>query len=91
MAAERRERMARVAASDSDWADFRQSVWPRSIAARLGELVERDVARWRSKRLREGTLDDGQLLDALERARELHADLSAIVARLERRLDRQAR
>jgi len=46
--------------------------------------VERD----RVRQIREGTVDGLELLDALERARELHEDLGAIVARLERWLGR---
>jgi hypothetical protein len=37
--------------------------------------------------LREGELDDRELIEALDRARASRADLEAIVARLERRLD----
>ncbi len=73
--------------SDEVWREFREVVGNDSIAAHLGRLVERAVERDRVRRLREGTLDHAQLLDALERARELHADLTAIVAWLERRLD----
>jgi len=39
--------------------------------------------------IRSITLLHQQLVDALDRARELHADLTQILARLERRLDRQ--
>ena len=68
------------------WREFRDVVGNDSIAAYLGRLVERAVERERVRRVREGTVDDLQLLDALERARELHSDLAAIVAWLERRL-----
>lgn len=59
----------------------------RSIAQALGALVEREVERERARRVTAGELDDQQLVGALARAQELHADLAAIVARLERRLD----
>ena len=55
----------------------------RSIAQVLGDLVEREVHAARSRRLREATLGDAQVLDALARSREQHVDLTAIVARLE--------
>jgi hypothetical protein len=50
--------------------------------------VRREVEHHRSRRLRAGQLNDRELVDALARARELHEELSAIVERLERRLDR---
>jgi hypothetical protein len=50
-------------------------------------MVRREVERHRSRRLRAGRLDDRELVDALERATEPHKELSAIVERLERRLD----
>lgn len=83
-------RMARVQATDDVWADFRALAEPRSIAQVLGALVEREVDRDRARRLKAGQLDDQQLVDALDRARELHENLTALVARLERRLDHQS-
>ncbi|MGI8593262.1 MAG: hypothetical protein ACR2ML_02665 [Solirubrobacteraceae bacterium] len=62
---------------------------PTRSAFVLGRLVEREVDRHRALRLKAGQLDDQELADALDRAHELHADLTAIVARLERRLDRR--
>ncbi|MGH2989278.1 MAG: hypothetical protein ACRDMA_05330 [Solirubrobacterales bacterium] len=79
--------MARVHVSDAVWAEFRSAA-STPLNLRLGELVTREVDRHRSCRLREGQLDDAELVEALERARDLHADLAAVVARLERRLDR---
>ena len=55
----------------------------RSISAVLGELVEREVRRARSTRLRDGTLTDRELAEALARARDQAEDLQAIVTRLE--------
>lgn len=83
-----RDHQARVNVSDEVWREFRDVVGNDSIAAYLGRLVERAVERDRARRVREDSVNDLQLLDALERARELHADLSAMVERLERRLDR---
>lgn len=82
-----RDHQARVNVSDEVWREFREVVGNDSIAGYLGRLVERAVERDRVRRVREGTVDDLQLLDALERARELHADLAAIIAWLERRLN----
>jgi hypothetical protein len=78
--------MARIRVSDEVWADFRTSAGLTPLNVRLGELVKRDVERYRSRRLREGQLDDDELIDALERARDLHGDLATLVERLERRL-----
>jgi hypothetical protein len=75
--------MARVRVKDDVWSDFRDLAGSRPVAVALGELVTREVERHRSKRLREGQLDDRQLVDALERARDQQADLAAIVERLE--------
>jgi hypothetical protein len=76
--------MARVCASDEVWAEFRASAYPRPLNIVLGELVRREVERYRSRRVREGLVDDRELIAALDRARELREDLVAIVARLER-------
>ncbi len=75
--------MARVAVSDDVWADFRAAIGRRPISKVLGELVEREVQRYRSRRLRDGELDARELVDALERARMQQADLDAILRRLE--------
>jgi len=87
--APKRDRMARVAVADDVWTDFRALAGNDSIATVLGGLVEREVDRHRARRLRAGQLDDHQLIDALDRARELHDQLAAIVERLEHRLDQQ--
>jgi hypothetical protein len=75
--------MARVAVPSDVWADFRAAIGYRPIAEALGDLVEREVERYRSRRLRDGQLEPRELLDALDRAREQQADLEAVVARLE--------
>lgn len=86
--ARKRDHQARVKVSDEVWREFRDVVGNDSIAVYLGRLVERAVERDRARRVREGTVDELELLDALERAQELHADLGAMVARLERWLGR---
>jgi len=82
--------MARVRASDEVWAEFRAAAGLQPLNLLLGELVERHVQRFRSEHLRKGEIDDAELIDALDRAHELHRDLGAIVTRLEQRLDRRA-
>ena len=75
--------MARVQIDEETWREFRAVAGGRSISELLGELVEREVRRARSARLREGTLTDRELVDALARARDQAEDLQALVARLE--------
>lgn len=58
---------------------------------RLGQFLEREVPRDRSRRLKEGTVNDRELLAALEQAREVHSGLQAIVNRLESRVGLPAR
>lgn len=82
-----RDHMARVHVSDQVWAEFRASTGRRSISLVLGDLVQREVDRHRSQQLREGSLDDVELVEALERPRELHDEQVELVARIERRLD----
>jgi hypothetical protein len=76
--------MARVYVSDEVWAEFRASAYPRSLNFVLGELVRREVERYHSRRVREGLVDDRELIEALDRARDFQEDLVAIIARLER-------
>lgn len=83
-----RDHMARVRVSDDVWADFRAAAGDRPLSSLLAELVEGEVRRHRRERLEGGAVEDRELLAALAQARELHADLTAVVARLERRLDR---
>jgi hypothetical protein len=83
------DHMARVNVADDVWADFRSLAGDRPIAAILGELVTREVTRDRSRRVREGQLDDRELVDALERARATQAELETLVDRVERRLDQR--
>jgi hypothetical protein len=75
--------MARVQVADDVWADFRAAAGYRPISEVLGELVTREVDRYRSQRLRDGELDQQELIDALEHARRQQDDLAALVDRLE--------
>jgi hypothetical protein len=75
--------MARVRSDDETWATFRTLAGVRPISELLGELVAQEVARYRSRRLREQTLQPRELLDALERARKQQTDLELLVSRLE--------
>jgi translation initiation factor 2B subunit (eIF-2B alpha/beta/delta family) len=79
-----------VKVSDDVWADFREATRNSSIAIALAELVTRKVDRYRARRVREGFADELELLEALERAQELHADLAELVRRLARRLELRA-
>lgn len=83
--------MARVAVADNVWTDFRALVGNQSIAQALGALVEREVDRERARRAKAGELDERELVDALARAREMHADLAALVDRLEGSIDDRRR
>lgn len=76
--------MARVHVTESVWAEYRASLAGRPLSAALGELVEGEVDRARRKRLRAGELTDDELLDALDRSRELQRDLEVLVDRLQR-------
>jgi hypothetical protein len=80
-----RDRQARVKVTDDVWDDYRLLIRTEGVGDALGRLVTREVERSRVARIREGSADDQAVLDALERAHELQADLATIVARLERR------
>ena len=77
--------MARVHVTDEVWAEFRRAAGSTPMSVVLGQLVEGEVERDRARRIREGAVDDQVLLDALDRARELHEDIAVIIERLERR------
>jgi predicted metal-dependent hydrolase len=85
-----KDHQARVKVTDEVWTDFREATRNRSVAIALGDLVAREVDRYRARRVREGSADEQELLEALERAQELHAELAALVKRLERRLELRA-
>lgn len=76
--------------SDDVWTDFHEATRNSSVSIALGDLVTREVDRYRARRVREGSADEQELMEALERAHELHAELAALVKRLERRLDVRA-
>jgi hypothetical protein len=80
-----RDRQARVKVADDVWQDFRQLTYAEGVGEALGRLVTREVERWRMAQIRKGTADNRAVLDALQRAHELQADLAAIVAYLERK------
>lgn len=90
MPAPMRDHQARVKVSDDVWSDFREATRNNSVAIALGELVTREVDRYRARRVRDGAADELELLEALQRAHELHAQLVELVKRLERRLDARA-
>lgn len=69
--------------SDDVWADFRELAGYRSISEVLGELVGKEVDRYRSRRVNDSKLEPRELTDALDRARTQEDDLAAIVERLE--------
>ncbi len=85
-----RDHQARVKVSDDVWADFREATRNRSVAIALGVLVTREVDRYRARRVQEGSADEQELLEALERAQKLHAELAELVTRLERRIELRA-
>jgi hypothetical protein len=85
-----RDHQARVKVSDDVWTDFRAATRNSSVSIALGDLVTREVDRYRALRVREGSADEQELIEALERAYELHAELAELVKRLERRLDLRA-
>lgn len=87
-----RNHQARVKVSDDVWTDFREATRNSSVAIALGDLVTREVDRYRARRVREGSAEDQELLEALERAQELHMVLAELVRQLERRIElREAR
>lgn len=95
-AAGRRERTdhgARVTVDENTWEAFKASVAPgSSIGQVLGDLVTRHVSRFDARRAQAGTIDDQDLLGALERAEELQRNVAYLLVRIEDRLrgpDRQ--
>jgi len=78
-AREPRDRMARVQASDETWAAFRAQLGVTPVSVALGRLVEREVAR----SARSSASDAEGVRVALEDARQVAGELSALIARLE--------
>jgi hypothetical protein len=72
--------MARVQVSDEVWAACRAQLGTTPVSLGLGRLVEREVAR----RRRATAEDRDGIREAVSEARIVAADLSALIARLER-------
>lgn len=83
------DRVTRIRVDDALWAEFRREL-DQPISHALGRLVEDEVARRRTERIRHGSASDRDLREALTDARALHADLQLLVRQLERRLDLDA-
>lgn len=83
-----RDHMARVHVDDQTWAAFKRAAGAVPISEVLGQLVTKHVEREAARRVRDGSVEDWHLLDALAQARELRADVAAIVLRLDQRLAR---
>jgi hypothetical protein len=78
-----RDRMARVQVSDETWSAFRAGLGSTPVSAELGRLVEREVA---SRRRRHASDADG-VRAAVDDARVVVGELSALIARLEPHVD----
>lgn len=87
---ERRDHMARVHVDDATWQTFKSATGYTPISEVLGQLVTRHVHNHQARQAEAGELGDRELLDALERARELQRDLGWLVQRLEDRTGRRA-
>ena len=83
-----RDHMARVRVPDDVWSEFRAAAGTTPINLVLGDLVQGEVDRHRARQAKAGSLDDRDLLAALDRAHELQDNLAANVAALEHRLSR---
>jgi hypothetical protein len=68
-ASARHDHMARVRVDDQTWRDFRHEIGPNTVAQRLGELVVRDVAERRRRRLHTAELDQRELQHSKKRMR----------------------
>ena len=79
-AAEPRDRMARVQASDEVWAAFRAQLGMTPVSVALGRLVEREVGQ----AARRSATHGGGVHLALEDAREVADELATLIARLEK-------
>jgi hypothetical protein len=69
------------------WQSFKSAAGPTPISEVLGQLVSRHVQRHEARKAEAGTIDDGELLEALQWATDLQYDLGRLVERLEGRLD----
>lgn len=86
---QRRDHMARVHVDDATWKVFKTAAGDTPISELLGQLVTRHVQRHEAREAEAGTLEDRELLSALERAADLQSDLGRLVDRLEYRLNRR--
>ena len=75
-----RDRMARVPVSDETWSAFRAGLGATPVSVELGRLVERAVA----SRRRRSASAAGDVHRAVDDARLVVEELSALIARLER-------
>jgi hypothetical protein len=82
--------MARVQVDDATWQVFKNAAGETPISELLGQLVTRHVQRHRARQAEAGTIEDRDLLAALERATELQRDLGRLVERLEHRVGQRA-
>ena len=71
--------MARVQVSDETWSAFRASLGSTPASVALGRLVEREVAAHR----RRAMPDAQRVRDAVVEARDVAAELQALIGRLE--------
>jgi len=81
--------MARVQVDDATWQGFKRAAGDTPISELLGQLVTRHVHNHQARQAEAATIDDRELLDALERATELHRNLGRLVERLEHRVGRR--
>lgn len=72
--------MARVNVSDETWSAFRAGLGATPVSVALGRLVEREVA----SRRRRAAEDAGGVQQAVDDARVVVDELSALIHRLER-------
>ncbi|MGZ6637377.1 MAG: hypothetical protein ACXVII_31285 [Solirubrobacteraceae bacterium] len=72
--------MARVQVSDETWSAFRAGLGATPVSVELGRLVQREVA----SRRRRSASDAGDLDRAVDDARLVVEELSALIKRLER-------
>lgn len=82
------DRPARVRVDDEVWREFRAAIGDVPIASYLGQMVEAEVGRDRTRRLHADRVPNSELLTAITRARALRDELVALVDRLEQRIER---
>jgi hypothetical protein len=72
--------MARVQVSDETWAAYRSTLGATPVSVALGKLVDREVLRHH----RRTAVDAAGAKDAVEDARAVARELTALISRLER-------